>query len=103
MDKVWFIKVEKEPEGPFSVEELRWDPRITPETLAWREGMSAWLPIRQIPELASLFVQEEPSGRGKKREGGEKVLTLNPDPQPLYYVFLIAALFALLLVYFLYL
>jgi len=102
MKRVWYIKIEKEPEGPFSVDELRWDTRLTPDTLAWRNGMSTWLPIRQIPELASLF-EKEKSSMSKKAEGGEKVLTLNSDPQQLYYGLIALALFILILIYFFYL
>jgi len=39
----------------------------------------------------------------KKAEGGEKVLTLNSDPQQLYYGLIALALFILILIYFFYL
>jgi len=103
MDKIWYIKIEEEPEGPYSVEELRWDSRVSPSTLAWREGMPAWLPMRQIPELVVLFSDEDDSGSGAEEgQGGEKVLTLDPDPQRSYYVFILVALLVIILLYFLY-
>lgn len=104
MDKIWFIKVEEKAEGPFSVEELRWDPRISPNTMAWREGMPVWLPMHKIPELAQLFEEDESSSQGAEDpQGGEKVLTLNTDPQPLYYIYLLIALLIVILLYFFYL
>jgi len=104
MDKIWFIKVEEEPEGPYSVEELRWDNRISPSTMAWHEGMPAWLPMHQIPELAILFSDDEGNGNGSEdTQGGEKVLTLDPDPQRIYYIIILVALLALISLYFLFL
>jgi len=99
---VWYIKVDKEPEGPYSVEDLRWDSRITLTTLAWREGMSSWLPMKEIPELAALFVHEDKGNDEGTPPGEEQVMTLSPDPQPLYYVLAAGALLILLLLYFFY-
>jgi hypothetical protein len=38
--------------GPVSIEDLR-ALKLPPDTLAWREGLPDWVPIRSIPELAS--------------------------------------------------
>lgn len=98
MKKEWYIRIEERTEGPYSLEELQDDPRITLTTLAWKEGMARWLPIYQIPELTKLFIKP------KKRkieeiepaEGDVTTLTLQLDPS--YYI-LWALLFLILLLY----
>ncbi len=34
--------------------------KLTPDTLVWREGMAAWTPARQVPELAASFPSPPP-------------------------------------------
>lgn len=44
--------------GPFDTAALQGHAnagRLTRETLVWRQGMAAWTPAGQVPELASLF------------------------------------------------
>jgi hypothetical protein len=50
----YFIVVEQQQRGPFTLEQLAQQP-LTPQTLAWREGMAAWLPAAQITELQRLL------------------------------------------------
>ncbi len=57
--KVWYIDIQGKAEGPFTVEELKRDRRLTPDTYAWREGFDQWKPIRAIPELKDLFRDEK--------------------------------------------
>lgn len=59
MNKIWFIKFEGIEEGPYSIQDLKYDRRITPDTLVWREGFTQWVPIRNVPELQEVF-EEEP-------------------------------------------
>lgn len=59
LEKVWFIDIAGKKEGPFSVLDLRRDERITPDTLVWKQGFPAWLPIRDVPELNSIFEDSE--------------------------------------------
>lgn len=46
--------------GPFSLEELRIQP-ITLDTLVWYDGLDSWRPVRDLPELASLFQRTPPA------------------------------------------
>lgn len=55
MQKCWFILLEGVRQGPFSVIELKALKEITPDTLAWKEGLLKWTPIRDLPELKELF------------------------------------------------
>lgn len=60
MDKVWFIKINGNKEGPYNIQELRGDPRVTPDTLVWRQGFANWVPMRRVPELNQVFQDAEP-------------------------------------------
>lgn len=59
LEKIWFVWLRGVKEGPFSFYDLRKMKEVTPDTWAWREGMPAWLRIRDIPELLKLFSDEE--------------------------------------------
>ena len=45
-------------QGPFPASEL--GGKITPETLVWSQGMVAWTPAVQVPQLAGLFATPPP-------------------------------------------
>jgi hypothetical protein len=55
----WFVIIRGRQRGPYRAFQLEALEGITPDTLAWREGMKEWKPIRDIPELSFLF--EEPA------------------------------------------
>ncbi|MEX1012718.1 MAG: DUF4339 domain-containing protein [Waddliaceae bacterium] len=50
-ERIWYIKIAENKEGPYSVSQLKVDDRITPQTLVWKVGFFGWLPISQVPEL----------------------------------------------------
>ena len=53
----FFLAVDGKPQGPFDLATLAQrvrDGGLTANTLAWREGMPAWIPASQIAELAPL-------------------------------------------------
>lgn len=97
MKKEWYIRVEDRTEGPYSKEELRDDPRVVITTLAWKEGMPHWLPIYQIPELATFFTKPKKVkiDQIEPNEGDVTTLTLQQDPQ--YYVLWILLLMIIVL------
>jgi uncharacterized membrane protein YhaH (DUF805 family) len=43
-----------EAKGPYSIDELR-ENGIKPETFIWKEGMSDWLPAKELKDIAILF------------------------------------------------
>lgn len=54
----YFLAIDGKQYGPFTAEQLKaFVPtgQITPNTLAWTQGMSNWLPAASIAELAALF------------------------------------------------
>lgn len=50
----YFILVNNQQQGPYSVSELR-SRALTPETLVWAAGMEQWRPACQVDELRVLF------------------------------------------------
>lgn len=58
-DKIWFIIVDDQKEGPYSILDLKYHSRMTPDTLVWKEGFKNWIPARKVPELKTLFKDEE--------------------------------------------
>ena len=46
-------------QGPVERDQLK-SAGVTARTMVWREGMSAWTPAGQVPELADLFGNEPP-------------------------------------------
>lgn len=102
MKRIWYIKIDKDPEGPFSVEELLWDRRVNLDTFVWKEGMPAWLPIRLIPELAPHFSHPDSKDKDLPAEapGEEQVLSNAPQQQPFFYLLVAALLFVLFYLYF---
>jgi len=60
----YFVAINGQQAGPFDVASL--PPRVgsgqvTPATLVWKPGMTAWTPAAQVPELASLFANKPPA------------------------------------------
>ena len=61
MGKYYFVIIDGQQNGPFSVEELQ-QKGITPETYVWREGFSDWVKASTVAELATLFASNSYSG-----------------------------------------
>lgn len=55
MAQYYYITNNQERKGPYSPHELA--SLITPNTMVWTEGMTAWKPAREIAELASYLPQ----------------------------------------------
>jgi hypothetical protein len=108
-EKIWFILVDGKPKGPYSFYELRANQRITPDTLGWREGLSEWRPLREIPELQRLFDEgtalhetEEVVGekKGKKgKEESELVVVARQEP-PYWTIWVILILLLAIWIFF---
>jgi hypothetical protein len=53
--QAWYVELGAKASGPYDVEALRgrWERgELGPDSLCWREGFSAWVPLCQVPELA---------------------------------------------------
>jgi len=102
-EKEWFIIVENRQEGPFSLLDLKRNPRFTPDTLVWKKGFKEWTAARDVSEIAEVFKDEIPSkalhapheGKPLDSDIGQEnqaTLTLQQDPYPLILWILIAVL-----------
>lgn len=58
-DKEWYIKLDGNREGPFTVLELRYHKRFTPDTLVWKKGFIRFIKARKVPELKIVFADPE--------------------------------------------
>ena len=94
MKKIWYISINNTQEGPYSVPELKADVRITPDTLAWRDGFPRWIKIRDIPELRDLFKDEEDD---KEEESSkpkipfdELAIAYQHDPNSIFWIIVLA-------------
>lgn len=105
MDKIWFIIVDHQIEGPYSFFDLQRDARLTPDTMVWREDFENWLPIHQVPELKTLF--EDSHDSQPETEEAEiiktpfqkdEVIALRSDP-PSNYLWILLALILLYVFY----
>ncbi len=86
-EKRWFIVINAVVEGPYTLDQLRYDRRILPSMLVCEEGKTQWRPIGKVPELRRVFEDEEqeetpkePSSNTIGMNGPEGVLTETPHP-----------------------
>jgi hypothetical protein len=76
----WYIKLNDLEEGPFSIEELKKDRRITPETMVRKKGFAQWQPIGEVKELKEIF-QDESEPEPEPDEAEENSLKKSFDDQ----------------------
>lgn len=62
----WFIQVHGKREGPYSVEDLKRHPMVTPDTLVWLPGLKKWVLMRHVPELDEVFADEVEGSAGNE-------------------------------------
>lgn len=104
-EKIWYIKINDQTEGPYSFEDLRRDRRITPDTLARKVNHPLWRPIRNIFELKRLFYDENPDEREdrftkpKIKPQDELVLDMHRDPKYFFWALMLLVLLIAYLIY----
>ena len=54
--KQYYISINQQSYGPFTLEQLAQDPQFSPETLVFTEGLANWVPAAQVPEFGQVFV-----------------------------------------------
>lgn len=105
MNKIWYIEIDGKLEGPYSVRDLKCDIRVSPDTLAWKKGFAKAVPIRNIPELKTLFQDEAPieESPGEKRSfpdfaalKGDQEVALDMRMEPFKWWILILLVLAIL-------
>lgn len=105
--KEWFIIIENEQLGPYSLSDLKSEPRFNPDTFVWKKGFQEWIKARFVPEMEEVFKDDsetkglhEPE-KGKRLESdlgqeSQATLTLQQDP----YQFLLLILLLLLVAFY---
>jgi hypothetical protein len=58
-EKLWFILVQDQQQGPFSLQDLKYHSQFTPDTLVRKKEWSRWIPARFVQELEELFKDEK--------------------------------------------
>lgn len=105
MNKIWFILIDRKREGPLSYDDLKFDNRLTPDTLIWKEGFDDWKMIRDVPELKELFndsaeqseqKESQPEVFDKKTAQDELVMDFKEPP---YFLWFLVALISIIYVF----
>ncbi|WP_164017165.1 AgmX/PglI C-terminal domain-containing protein [Pyxidicoccus trucidator] len=92
----WYVALGAKPSGPHDLTALKGfceRGELGPDSLCWRDGFSAWLPLCQVPELAEALVplprervptaDEVPVGGGApdfEPKGAEALRSLSAEP-----------------------
>lgn len=94
MDKEWFIIIGDRQEGPYNLQDLKQDIRVTPDTLVWKKGFKEWVPARAVVDLKPLFedkpegkpLHQKPVNNSLKTDLGQDQVTLalQQDPYQFY-------------------
>ena len=86
MKTVYYFAIDDQSVGPFDegkLKKLIIAHTITRDTLAWRQGMKDWQPIRRIPELLQAFgPKESVESRPPPLPGASSTSGHSPTPPP---------------------
>ncbi len=101
MKKIWFLDIRGQLEGPYSARDLKRDIRITPDSLVWKEGFAHPVPIRNVPELKSVFTDEESTTESEepkktidaKQQNDLLLMEMSHEPPFLFWLLIIITLF----------
>lgn len=55
----YYMVVDEQSTGPFTLDEVTLHPKLTPETLVWKPGLDNWVAAKTLPELAPAFVSSQ--------------------------------------------
>lgn len=58
--QIYYMVVDEQSTGPFSLDEITLHPKLTPETLVWKPGIENWMPAKTFPELDVAFRHSQP-------------------------------------------
>ncbi len=60
LTNIFYLSPTREKKGPVNEDQLK-AANISPDTLVWMPGLSAWTPAKQVPQIAALMPQPEPA------------------------------------------
>lgn len=105
----WFVIIDNQQAGPYSLAELKRNPRFNPDTLVWKRDFQEWIKARFVPEMQEVF-KDEPEAKALHEpdkdqsleselgQQNQATLTLQQDPFP--YQLLLWFLFCLLIIFY---
>lgn len=103
MDKVWFILVNGQEEGPYSIAALKTLPQFNPDVLVRKKDAKEWVQARFVAELKKAFQDEPAKEQIPKKHttasispDGQLAIDYREDP-PLFWLGLLIA--AVLVIY----
>jgi GYF domain 2 len=99
MNKIWYIIFNGQVEGPYSIDDLKKDLRITPDTFVWKEGFDSWKRIKDVLELSPLFqdkdVETQESLADKEAASLQEELVLEwGEPPNFFWIFIALVIIA---------
>lgn len=107
--KEWFIMIDHQEKGPYSVLDLKNEPDFNPDTLVWKRGLDGWVAARFVPELNNVFKDDVDPSLLKQPDNSQgfesdflqnqEVLTLQQDPYQLILWLLVLILIGFYLFY----
>lgn len=95
LDPVWYAIFFDKIEGPFTLDELALDWRLTPETLIRLEGESAYLPAWDFPLIRAILKIQEKEKKSLQQKAEEKpetrdeVIAINRSLGPNFFWYLL--------------
>ncbi len=103
MIKEWYIEIDGVKEGPYTLNDLKTHPKLTPDSLVWKMGFIVWTPARNVPELKKIFEDDIPlqreedleedtliSAKKKALSGNDEMtMALRFDPPSFYFLIFI--------------
>lgn len=57
-EKIYYMVIDEQSSGPFTLDEVTLHPKLTPETLVWKPGIDNWVAAKSLPELAPAFIKQ---------------------------------------------
>ena len=60
LTNIFYLSPTREKKGPVNEDQLK-AANISPDTLVWMPGLSAWTPAKQVPQIAALLPRPEPA------------------------------------------
>ena len=58
--QIYYMVIDEQQAGPFTLDEITLHPKLTPETLVWKPGYDNWMAAKNFPELVVAFTPQRP-------------------------------------------
>lgn len=82
-EKVWYLGIQGQTYGPFSVQDLRTyheNGHVHTNTFAYGPGLSTWVAMKDIPALSAVFANRAASGGEAAQTNSKRNAQMQTDP-----------------------